>query len=270
MKGCAWRIAVFAALCLAATSVRSHDSWLSPARDAAPPGHLVLELATGTRYPVQEFSQAPESVAAARCTDGAGPVPLRPLQAKPQWLELGAAIAEGAQALSCWVELAPVETELEPRVVEKYFNEIRTSAATRQAWAAMRASGLPWRESYRKFARIELAQAANAHPTDIAAARRPAGLDLEILVLGQQAIAVNQPLEFQVLRDGRPLAGFPVELVSERSALGIWRETDADGKLRHSLPFAGRWLLRATDLRLSAQRAASWESRFVTLSIEAR
>jgi uncharacterized GH25 family protein len=103
-----------------------------------------------------------------------------------------------------------------------------------------------------------------------AAARRPAGQDLEIVVLGDQPIAVGQPLEFQVLRDGRPLAGFPVELVSERSPLGIWRQTDADGKLRHSLPFAGRWLLRGTDLRLSAQRADTWESRFVTLAIEAR
>jgi hypothetical protein len=270
MKRNAWRIAVFAALCLAATQGRSHDSWLSPARGAAPPGQLMLELATGNRYPVQEFSQAPSSVTAAGCSDGAGTMPLRPLAAKPQWLELGAGITEGAQAISCWVELAPVETEIEPRVVEVYFNEIRTSAENRQTWAAMRARGLPWRESYRKFARIELAPAGNARTADLAAVRRPAGLDLEIVVLGQQAIAINQPLEFQVLRDGRPMAGFPVELVSERSALGIWRETDADGKLRHSLPFAGRWLLRGTDLRLSAQRAGSWESRFVTLAIDAR
>jgi uncharacterized GH25 family protein len=269
MKRSAWRIAVCAALCLAATQGRSHDSWLSPARGAAPPGQLVLELATGNRYPVQEFSQAPSSVAAARCSDGAGTMPLRPLAAMPQWLELGAAI-EGAQAVSCWIELAAVDTEIEPRRVEVYFNEIRTPAANREKWAAMRASGLPWRESYRKFARIELASAGNASTADLAAVRRPAGLDLEIVVLGQQAIAVNQPLEFQVLRDGRPLAGFPVELVSERSALGIWRETDADGKLRHSLPFAGRWLLRGTDLRPSALRAGSWESRFATLAIEAR
>jgi hypothetical protein len=270
MKRSAWRIAVFAALCVAAAQGRCHDSWLSPARGAAPPGQLVLELATGNRYPVQQFSQSPASVAAARCSDGAGTMPLRPLSAQPQWLELGAGITEGSQAISCWVELAPVETEIEPRVVEIYFNEIRTSTENRQAWAAMRARGLPWRESYGKFARIELAPAGNVRTADLAAVRQPAGLDLEIVVLGQRAITVNQPLEFQVLRDGQPLAGFPVELVSERSALGIWRETDADGKLRHSLPFAGRWLLRGTDLRQSAQRAGSWESRFVTLAIEAR
>ena len=58
-------------------------------------------------------------------------------------------------------------------------------------------------------------------------------------MLGDNPIAVGQPLAFQVLRDGRPLAGFPVELVSERSPLGIWRETDANGMLHHTLPFAG-------------------------------
>jgi hypothetical protein len=40
--------------------------------------------------------------------------------------------------------------------------------------------------------------------------------------------------------------------------------------LRHRLPFGGRWLLRGTDLRPSATRPDSWESRFVTLTLEAR
>ena len=267
----AWRAALVAALCLAASQGHGHDSWLSPSRGASPPGQLVLELATGNRYPVQEFSQTAASVAAAQCTDGAVTTALRPLAAQPQWLDLAASESEaGGQAASCWAELAAAEIEIEPRRVEVYFADIRTSAANREAWAAMRARGLPWRETYRKFARIELAQAAAAPVARLAAARQPAGLDLEIVVLGDRPIAVGQPLEFQVLRDGRPLAGFPVELVSERSAVGIWRETNADGLLRHSLPFAGRWLLRGTDLRLSAQRANTWESRFVTLAVEAR
>jgi hypothetical protein len=231
----------------------------------------MLELATGNRYPLQEFSQTPASVTQAQCTDGAATMRLRPLTVQPRWLDLSASVpGGGAPPLSCWLELAAAEIEIEPRRVEVYFAEIRTPAANREAWAAIKTRGLPWRETYRKFARIELAQAGDAPTARLAAARRPAGQDLEIVVLGDQPIAVGQPLEFQVLRDGRPLAGFPVELVSERSPLGIWRQTDADGKLRHSLPFAGRWLLRGTDLRLSAQRADTWESRFVTLAVEAR
>jgi hypothetical protein len=232
---------------------------------------VVLELATGNRYPVQEFSQSAASVAGARCTDGAVTMALRPLSAQPRWLELAAGVpAQGGQAMSCWLELAAAGIEIEPARVEVYFADIRASRANREAWAALRARGIPWRETYRKFARIELAPAGETSAASLAAARRPAGLDLEIVVLGGQRIAVGEALDFQVLRDGRPLAGFPVELVSERSALGIWRETDGDGKLRHTLPFAGRWLLRGTDLRLSALAADTWESRFVTLAIEAR
>jgi hypothetical protein len=213
---------------------------------------------------VQEFGNSVAGLAQAACVTTAGArLALLPLREQARWLDLSASVPRaGEQSLSCWLELAPVEIEIEPRLVAVYFAEIRTSAANRQAWAALQARGLPWRESYRKFARIELGQDA--------VARQPAGLDLEIVVLGNKPIAVGEPLEFQVLRDGRPFAGLPVELVSERSALGIWRESDADGKLRYSLPFPGRWLLRGTDLRPAGERPDTWESRFVTLAIEAR
>jgi hypothetical protein len=255
---------LLAALFLAASQGWSHDSWLSPSRGAALPGQVALELATGNRYPVQEFGQAAAGVRQSACATAAGArLALQPIREQAQWLDLAAAVpAPGEQPLSCWLELAATEIEIQPRLVEVYFAEIRTSAANRQAWAALQARGLPWRESYRKFARIELGQDA--------AVRHPAGLDLEIVVRGDQPIAVGRPLEFQVLREGKPFPGFAVELVSERSALGVWRESDADGKLRHNLPFAGRWLLRGTDLRPSVQRPDTWESRFVTLALEAR
>jgi hypothetical protein len=265
------RAVLVAALSLAASQGHSHDSWLSPARSTHPPGQLALELATGNRYPLQEFSQTPESVADAHCSDGMATTGLKPMDAKPRWLELAASAApNGAPLISCWLELAPAEVEIEPPRVQVYFADIQASAGVRENWDAMRSRGLPWRETYRKFARIELAGGSEPNPERIAAARRPAGLDLEIVILGDQPIAVGRPLDFQVLRDGRPLAGLPVELVSERSPLGVWRRTDADGRLHHVLPFAGRWLLRGTDLRLSARQGGIWESRFVTLAIEAR
>jgi uncharacterized GH25 family protein len=267
-----WRAAIFAALCLAATLGHSHDSWLSPSRHDAPPGQLVLELATGNRFPVQQFSQTPASVLRSQCVAGNGSeLALRALKEEPQWLDFAvAAGAEQAPPLACWLELRAAQIELEPRIVDVYFAEIKATAANRQAWAALRERGLPWRESYRKFARIELAAMSAASPAQIAAARRPAGLGLEIMVLGEQPIAPGQSLAFQVLRDGRPLPDFAVELISERSALGIWRRTDVHGMLRHSLPFAGRWLLRGTELQLTPASAQTWESRFVTLAIEAR
>jgi hypothetical protein len=247
--------------------VHAHDSWLSP----GPDGKL-LELATGTRYPVQEFGPSAASVAHAGCSGHmAQGSALRAVQEHAQRLDLAPDLDDGALSpLACWAELHAADIELEPRIVQVYLAEIRAPADIRSVWARLQERGLRWRESYRKFARIELASDSTVPPERLAAARKPVGMPLEIVVLGNAPVAVGQMLAFQVLRDGRPLAGFPVELVSERNALGVWRETDSQGVLRHRLPFGGRWLLRGTDLRPSATRRDSWESRFVTLALEAR
>jgi hypothetical protein len=260
--------AMVAALTVAAAA-HAHDSWLRPAPESKA-GAPSLQLTTGNRYPLQEFGQSVGSVARSGCIDSVGTRrALRPQRQQDKWLDLEAVPGKRAAPLACWLELKTAEVEIEPRLVQVYFAEIRASAAIRETWDTMRSRGLPWRESYRKFARIELADAAPAGKA-LAQARRPVGLGLELVVLGGDSIAVGQPLEFQLLRDGQPLAGQPVELVSERNPLGIWRETDDQGRLRHVLPFGGRWLLRAVDLRVSGEDPDRWNSRFVTLAIEAR
>lgn len=261
--------AVAALLGLAGAGAWAHDTWFSPSPQAAA-GGAALELSTGNRYPVQEFNPAASSLVRSGCSDGSGQaVTLRAAGDRPRSLAL-AARAKGPRqpVLACWAELKPFDLEMDAAKVEVYFQEIRANAAHRQAWAAIRERGQPWRESYRKFARIEL-PAAGAATAPLVAARRPVGMDLELVVLGGQPIVVGPAVEFQLLRDGQPLADFPLELVSERSALGVWRQTDADGRVRHVLPFGGRWLLRGTDLRLSPQDPDRWVSRFVTLAFEA-
>jgi uncharacterized GH25 family protein len=262
---------LLAVLGLCGACAQAHDSWLSPAREPAPAGHVALELATGNRYPRQEFSQTQASVAQSGCIDVGGKrLALRPLREQPRWLDLDAQLAsDGRAAISCWVELRTAEVDIEPRIVQVYFRDIHASPAIRTAWSALQARKVPWHERYRKYARIELATSGEIAPGALAAARRPVGLALEIVVLGDRPVAAGEPLRFQVLRDGRALAGLPVELVSERSPLGIWQETDAQGVIEHRLPFGGRWQLRATDLRESQETPETWTSRFVTLAIEA-
>jgi hypothetical protein len=262
--GCA--ALLVAALCVALTA-RAHDSWLAPGDPAEGP---LLELGTGTRFPVRQFTQSPESVIDAQCADGSGAAkPLSPRGQHAQWLDMDIAVADARPALSCRVELAPAQIELDARTVQIYFAEIHPPMEVRQAWSAMLARGVRWQERYRKFARIELASAARATAAERKVARRAAGSGLEIVVLGDEPITTNAPIDFQILREGRPLAGQAVELVSERSALGIWRVTDAKGHLRHSLPFNGRWLLRTVDLRAPSGPEPVWESRFATLAFEA-
>jgi hypothetical protein len=62
--------------------------------------------------------------------------------------------------------------------------------------------------------------------------------------------------------------GFSVQLVSERSRLGVWARTDAQGHVSHVLPFAGRWAMRGT--LLEPEGDDRWQSRFVTLVFDAR
>lgn len=266
MKARALLAAACAGLCFTAAA-HAHDSWLLPGREGS-----LLELTTGNRFPVPEFGPLKASVAQARCSDGdVQRFSLHAVQEHPQRLGLAPEVDDGVQTpLSCWAELHAADIELEPRLVQVYLGEIRAPVDIRTGWARLQARGLPWRESYRKFARIELASTSAVPPERLAAARQPAGMALEIVVLGREPVAVGTPLAFQVLRDGRPLAGFAVELVSERNALGVWRETDSQGVLRHRLPFGGRWLLRGTDLRPSVANPHTWESRFVTLALDAR
>lgn len=249
-----------ALLWLLALPALAHDSWLA-VRPAAG-GSTVLALGTGNRFPLAESGSAAASLGAAACVDRRGRrLALRGKRETPTALELR---APATGALACWTELKAHEVALDAKLVEVYFREIRPGDEVRAAWAQQLERGEAWRESYRKFARIELnARAASA--AELRKLRMPAGLPLEILVEGDAPLRVGQPAEFRVLASGQPVTGLAVELVSERSAIGIWGQTDADGRVRYTLPFGGNWLVRGT---LVEQDGEQWRSRFATLAFE--
>jgi hypothetical protein len=149
--------------------------------------------------------------------------------------------------------------ELAPDKVPVYLQDIQATPEVRAAWAALQARGLPWRERYTKHARIELGTPSSAPaPTD---------LDLHLETAGQ-AVRVGHRYTAQALLNGQPLAGLALELRSESSPLGIWRRTDAQGRIEVTVPLPGHWLLRGVDLHLSDSDPERWDSRFVTLAFE--
>ena len=253
-----------AALVLVAASAaaNAHDTWFQ----ALPPtadGHLVFTLGTGTRFPTYEFPLAYEYIAASGCRgDGATATPLAHVEDRPTAVVVRSATPlDPRKAFTCWAQLAPFEVEVPPDKIELYLREIQASPALRASWAAMKARGLPWREQYTKFARIELGGSG---------ARAPLPLGMDVLLDNpRQPIRAGDELGFQVFRDGRPIANLPVELVGNLSPLGIWRKTDAEGRVRITVPLAGRWILRGVDLRVSRKTADEWESWFVVLGFEA-
>jgi hypothetical protein len=163
-------------------------------------------------------------------------------------------------AFTCWAQLAPFDVVVPPDKIELYLREIQASPALRATWAGMKARGLPWRERYTKFARIEL---GGTGPR----AALPLAMDV-VLDNPRQPIRAGDELGFQVFRDGKPIADLPVELVGNLSPLGIWRKTDAEGRVLVTVPLAGRWILRGVDLRVSSQTPDEWVSWFVVLGFE--
>lgn len=257
------RRSLAAALLAACTAAAAHDTWFERLPSTSK-GEVALALGTGTRFPGFEFPIGLEQIVASGCRgDGVVAAPLALLADRPDSIRLrSAAPVSPSTPLACWAQLVPFEVEIEPPIVQIYLDEINALPVVRAAWAEQRARGVRWRESYTKHARIELGSGAGVKTAPV-----PMAMDA-LLDASRRPVRRGDAVVLQVLRDGKPLAGLPVEIHSDRSQLGFWRQTDADGRVRLTMPLAGRWLLRGTDLRQDERDRDRWVSRFVTLAFD--
>jgi Domain of unknown function (DUF4198) len=241
---------VLAALTLVG-SASAHDTWFAPQADGT------LALGTGNRFPVTELAVDDKYFAKRGCLAADGtPLPLEKLR----FTEKTTLLRAQAGAATCFVQLEPFDIDLPPDKIEIYFKEIRPSDAVLATWADLKARGLPFRERYTKSARIDAGADASSQPT---------GTAMDALrVSPRGALTVGTEAVFQVLQGGKPLPDFPVELINERSPVGLWHRTDSDGRIRAKLPLPGRWILRGVELKLSPSDATRWESQFITYAFE--
>jgi hypothetical protein len=220
----------------------------------------VLSLGTGNRFPRQEHPLGAEQLQHKGCASAAGVVALDPLRFNDHALLLHMAPA-GEGAVSCWAQLITFEVEIPPDKVALYLDEIHAGEALRARWAALQASGLPWKERYTKHARLELGSERQAP------ASRPGDLGMDLVFDGAQGPLRSGTLQaLRATRDGQPLAGLWVELVDAAGTSAGWQRSDAEGRLAVTPPHPGRWLLRGVDLRPEGDTA--WVSRFVTLAFD--
>jgi Domain of unknown function (DUF4198) len=249
------RLFVSIAVLALAGAAAAHDTWFEP----LPNGNLAL--GTGNRFPVNEIAVDDKYFVKSGCVAADGKArSLDKLRFTDKATLLRSKDRVGSEPLTCFVQLQPFDIDLPADKIEIYFKEIRPSEAALAAWADLKARGLPFRERYTKSARIDVGADASSQPT---------GTAMDALRSSPRgALTVGSEAVFQVLLDGKPLTDFPVELINERSPVGLWHRTDAQGRITAKLPLPGRWLLRGTELRLSASDATRWESQFITYAFE--
>ena len=259
-------------LCLLLGSAMAHDTWFA-SRGQRTSGDQFVSLGTGNVFPVFDSPVGAEHLQRHGCREAGQPLALRPVAQGSTSLILRTR-SGGRATLSCWAQLQPSEIELPLALVPVYFAEAQPPAAVLEAWAAMSARGLPWKERYTKHARIVFSGAAAdaADPTGAAHAE-PGDMGMDMVLLnGQAAVRAGDTVDVQVLRDARPLADFAVELrhtaIGNTSSTGQWHRTDKQGRVRLAVPAAGQWLLRGIDIRQSGSVADSWDTRFVTLAFD--
>lgn len=247
---------------LITTTVLAHDTWLLPRRMTVMPGSLVLlDFTSGMAFPTLDHAIAAERIIAARYRLGGHTVGIEKRRAGAKSLQFSVNLQEAGVA-TLWVSLKPRSLDLKPKLVPEYLEEIGASAEIRQAW--QNSPTKRWREVYQKHAKTFVLV---GKPVGDRSWAEPVGMALEIVPeKDPTALRIGDEFPVRVLKQGAPLAGFPLGLVCEGDKHGRLQKTDAEGRALFRLSKAGRWLLRGTELRKATQPESDWESDFTTLT----
>lgn len=248
-------------LLTAAAPAAAHDTWFEwlPRTER---GEAVLGLGTGHQFPAYEVRVPLRVVSNAVCGDNAGrTVALRWMDDEGKRLLLRSTRPLPTDAaLSCVARLEPTNIKIDNDTVDLYFAEARPPDAVRAHWQQLREKGVRWQETYTKLARIMMGG-------NLASGDTSHGLDVRVENTSP-VLRVGDTLQLQVLREGQPLPGQMMELRSDLSPLGIWRQSDAQGRISFPLPLAARWLLRGINIRPAPADPQRWESDFLTVVLE--
>lgn len=245
-----------------ATAASAHDTWLLARPDAAA-GNLTFDLTSGMGFPTLESPIAPVRVDAAHVRIGGRILDLQPERSDHSLVLKLADVSPGAGV--AWVSLKPKSLDLDLAKVDEYMDEIGATAAFRES---VKNRGVKrWRERYAKHAKTFVMVGAPAAATW----SESVGQVLEIVPDTNPAtLRAGSAFAVRVLRNGKPFAGFVLGIVGEGNTSIAYASTDTQGGVSFTVPRAGKWLLRGTDLRPSKEPDLEWESDFATLTFEVR
>jgi len=257
---------VLSLACMLAVPASAHDTWLAPARfRMTNPGPVTLSLSSGMAFPQLDHSIAPDRVASATWQTERGRGEIAARSAAANALELRADAPAGITVYT--VVLHPRASTLKRAQVREYIDHLGIPNADDvfAAWKTVEREETGYR--YIKYAKTFVrAGAADASRLWL----QPAGMRLELVPQEDPtSVRAGRTLDVLLLDGGKPLGRYPVALVREGAKEVSTAVTDAEGRVRLTLPAAGRYMLRATTLEPSAASGAAWDVHFTTLTFDA-
>jgi len=258
------RCLVAAVAALSATAACAHDYWLEPSSFSPRPADLVAirmfvgQHLEGESVPrnngrIVRFDAVSETgVTPVVALDGADPAGLlRPSRSG------GIVVAYRSDRASL---------ELPPDKFEEYLKQEGLEGVSEQR-ARAGESGRPEREVYSRCAKALLAVAGSGG----ALLTKPVGLTLELVPESDPyALAPGQALGFRLLYEGKPLPDALVFALDDASASApMHARTDRNGRVRFTLPRAGRWLVKAVHMIRApgeVRTDADWESFWASVT----
>ena len=244
-------------LLLAGLPAHAHEFWIEPSRYEPAPGELVkLRLFVGQDLEgegvprndvwIERFDTLSGRVVGLDGSDPAGL--LRPEHDGP--------LVVAYQSLPSYVEI-------DPDTFEAYL-AAEGLDAPRRARATAGTQGTRGRERFSRCAKTLLSVGGRTG----SAATRPVGLALEIVPESD----AGGTMTFRVLDHGKPLRGVLVKARDRESARRpLEGRTDADGRVKLTLPRSGSWMINAVHMvPVRDDPRADWESFWASLTFELR
>jgi uncharacterized GH25 family protein len=262
-------LAILAPLILAgfALVAEAHDTWLLPASATSSRGRqITLDLTSGMSFPALDHAIASDRLARAAARLGGTVTEIAERRPAKGCLRLSHRfLTDGIATL--WVETKPNPIELTTAQVEEYLAEIGAADTVGREWKAL---GSPkWREVYTKHAKtfVRVGRPSKGDRSWV----ESTGMALELVPEDDpMALALGKDLRLRVVRNGQPLAGFPVGFVASGEQKDVLKKTDREGRVAFPLLRKGWILVRATHVQRTPGSDGEWESHFTTLTVKVR
>lgn len=252
-----------AAFC--AAPLHAHDTWLAPdAFRRTTPGPVTLSLSSGMAFPQLDHAIAPDRPASMKWQGARGQGDLPAGRSAANALEFRAHAPQGVTVYT--VVLHPRAGRLKRAQVGEYIDHLGIPNANDvfAAWKKAEPEETGYR--YIKYAKTFVRAGTADSP---GAWLEPAGMRLELVPQNDPTSVMEGGTLDVMLRDaGKPLGRHPVALLREGAKETGSAVTDAEGRVRVTLPAPGRYMLRATTLEPSADPGATWDVHFTTMTFD--